>query len=194
MSMSIPQRFITNLETFTWAKDWRALRIIKEKRTNGEYYFASIVRYYGETEDTHDYDIGNTIADIAILGRVQKFVGKRITDVDPDSPTFGKRIYTKAITEMITDEDSKGKLREREVIVEGKTIYDYTLPVNAENTKKMKELQGQIAMNQETKFLYVYGAVPPYSVPPETFWNISVKDYLQSLEPEANKVKIGKKT
>ncbi len=191
--MSIPQKFITNLETFTWEEDWRALRVIKEKRTNGEYYFASVVRFYGQTEDTHDYDIGNSLEDTAILGRIEKFVGKRITDVDPDSPTFGKRIYTKAITEMITEEDGKGKPREREILVEGKTIYEYTLPVNDENTKKMKKLQGQIAMNQETKFLFVYGAVPPFSLPPETFWNTSVEDYLQSLAPEANKVKHGKK-
>ena len=87
--MSIPQRFITNLETFTWGKDWRAKRIMKEKRTNGEYYFATIVRYYGETEDTHDYDISPSYADRAILGRVEKFVGKRQHDIDPDSPTFG---------------------------------------------------------------------------------------------------------
>ena len=60
MSLSIPQRYIIDLENFTWGEDWRAIRIIKEKRTDGEYYFASIVRYYGEKEDTHDYDLGET--------------------------------------------------------------------------------------------------------------------------------------
>ena len=47
MSLSIRERFITDLENFTWSKDWRATRIIKERRVDGEYYFASIVRYYG---------------------------------------------------------------------------------------------------------------------------------------------------
>lgn len=193
MAMSIPQKFITNLDTFTWAKDWRAKRIIKEKRSDGEYYFATIVRYYGELEDTHDYDISANSEDRAILGRVEKFVGKRIHDVDPDSKTFGKRIYTPAVTETIIEEDSKGKPREREILIEGRTLYEYTIPVTEENTKKMKTLQGQIAMNQETKFLFVYGATPPHSIPPETFWNKTVANYLQSLEPEANKVKNGKK-
>ena len=187
MSMSIPQRFITNLETFTWGKDWRAKRIMKEKRTNGEYYFATIVRYYGETEDTHDYDISPSYADRAILGRVEKFVGKRQHDIDPDSPTFGKRIYTKAITETITEEDSNGKPREREILIEGKSIYEYTLPVNEENTKKLKTLQGSISLNQDTKLMYVYGATPPLVVPPETFWKTSVTDYLQQIDPLVNK-------
>ncbi len=193
MSMSIPQRFITNLETFTWGKDWRAVRIIKEKRTNGEYYFGTIIRYYGETEATHDYDISTSFADRAILGRVEKFVGKRTHDTDPESTTFGQRIYTKAITETIIEEDSKGKPREREVLVEGKTIYEYTLPVNEANTKNLKTLVGAIALNQETKFMYVYGASPPHVVPPETFWKVSVADYLQRILPQPTIKENGKK-
>ncbi len=192
MSLSIQQRFITDLEKFEWGNRWRATRIIKEKRTNGEYYFASIVRYYGEKEDTHDYDIGETYKESAWLGRLEKFVGKRIFDTDHDSPTFGKRIYNPAITETISEEDDKGKLTTREVLVEGKTIYEYTLPVNEKNTKKMKELAGAIALNQETIFLFIYGASPPYTVDPDTFWNSSVGDYLQSIQPVRN-TKNGKK-
>ena len=30
MSLTIPQKFITNLDNFTWGDDWRATRIIKE--------------------------------------------------------------------------------------------------------------------------------------------------------------------
>ncbi len=193
MSLSIPQRFITDLDNFTWEQDWRASRIIKEKRTNGEYYFATIIRYYGETEDTHDYDISTSFSDRAILGRAEKFVGKRQHDTDPESPTFGKRIYTEAITETIVEEDSKGKPREREVLVEGKTIYEYTLPVNEENTMKLKTLVGAVALNQETKFLYVYGANPPHVVPPETFWKVSVADYLQRIQPQPTIKEHGKK-
>ena len=76
MSLSIPQKFITDLENFTWSDDWRATRIIKEKRSDGEYFFARIIRFYGEKEDTHDYDIGNTLDETAWLGRSEKFVGK----------------------------------------------------------------------------------------------------------------------
>lgn len=182
MSLKVPQRFITDFENFTWGEDWRAVRIIKEKRTNGEYYFAWIVRYYGEKENTYDYDIANSLEDYAWIGRNEKFVGKRMHDTDPDSKTFGKRIYSEAITEIITEQNRKGQPVEREILIEGKTIYEYTLPVNVENTKKLKTLQGMIALNQETEFLFVYGAKPPHHLPPETFWNTSVADYLQSLE------------
>jgi hypothetical protein len=181
MSLSVPQRFITDLENFSWGEDWRATRIIKEKRSDGEYYFARIVRYYGEKDDTHDYDIAESYLEQAWLGRVEKFVGKRIFDKDSDSTTFGKRIYSEAVTETITEKDLKGKPIEREVLVDGKVIYQYMIPVNAENTKKMKTLQGAIALNQETELLFVYGARPPHSLDPDTFWESTVGDFLKRI-------------
>ena len=190
MSLSIPQRFITNLENFTWGKDWRATRIIKEKRVDGEYYFANIVRYYGEEEDTHGYDIAETYEEMAWLGRVEKFVGKRIHDIDPDSKTFGKRIYSEAITETITEKDSKGRPVEREVLVDGKTVYEYTLKVSKETTEKVKTIAGAIGLNQETQFLFIYGAQPPLVVDPTTFWDVTVSEYLQNINP----IKITKKS
>lgn len=190
MSLQIPQRFITNLENFTWGKDWRATRIIKEKRVDGEYYFANIVRYYGEEENTHDYDIAETYEEMAWLGRVEKFVGKRIHDIDPDSKTFGKRIYSEAITETITEKDSKGRPIEREVLVDGKTVYEYTLKVSKETTEKVKTIAGAIALNQETQFLFIYGAQPPLVVDPDTFWDVTVSEYLQNINP----IKVTKKS
>lgn len=183
MSLSIPDNFITDLNSFTWDKDWRATRIIKEKRTDGDYYFANIVKYYGEKEESSDYDIGDTHAEMAWLGRNEKFVGKRIHDTDHESPTFGKRIYTPARVETIIEENTGGKPISREVLVEGKTIYEYTIKVNADNTKKMRSLAGAIALNQDTKYLFVYGAVPPLIVDAETFWDVSVKGYLDSIKP-----------
>lgn len=182
MSLAIPQTFITDLDSFTWGKDWRAKRIIKEKRTDGDYYFANIVRFYGEKEDTHDYDIAETYVETAWLGRVEKFVGSRKTDLDRDSKTFGKRIYSEAITETVTEKDLKGKPVEREVLIKGKTVYEYLIKVSPEATEKMKTLQGAIALNQETQFLFVYGAQPPHVVEPETFWSMPVSEYLQSIQ------------
>jgi hypothetical protein len=193
MSLSIPQRFITNLEDFTWGKDWRATRIIKEKRVDGEYYFANILRYYGEKEDTHDHDVSETHAESAWLGRNEKFVGKRIHDTDPDSKTFGKRIYSEAITETITEKDSKGRPVEREVLIDGKTIYEYIIPATKENTEKIKTLAGAIALNQETIFLFVYGANPPLIVDPDTFFNVKISDYLNDINPLKKDKKDGKK-
>lgn len=190
MSLSIQDNFVTDLESFTWEKDWRAMRIIKEKRTSGEFYFAHIIRYYGEVENSNDYDIGDTLAESAWLGRNEKFVGKRIFDTDHDSPTFGKRIYAPAITETITEEKN-GKPVKREVLIEGKTIYEYTIPVTKENTEKMKKLAGAIALNQETQFLFIYGANPPLVVDPDTFWSTTVGDYLKQIQP-IKKKEIGK--
>jgi len=193
MSLSIPQRFITDLDSFTWGKDWRATRIIKEKRVGGEFYFANIIRYYGVKEDTQDHDVGETMDEMAWLGRVEKFVGKRIRDLDHDSPTFGQRISTKAITEFVTAKDTKGNPIEREVLVEGKPIYEYTIPVTKENTAKVKELAGAIALNQETQFLFMYGASPPLAVDPDTFWDTSVSQYLNNINPLKRNEKDGKK-
>ena len=60
------------------------------------------------------------MAEYAILGRTERFVGDRVTDTDPDSPTLGKRVYTDAVTEKITEYDKKGKPVEREVLVKGR--------------------------------------------------------------------------
>ncbi len=181
MSLQIQENFVTNLEKFTWEKDWRATRIIKEKRTSGEFYFAQVTRYYGKVENTSDYDIGDTLAETAWVGRIEKFVGKRIWDQDHASPTFGKRIYSPAVTEIITEEKN-GKPVKREVLVEGKTIYEYTIEVTKESTAKFKKLAGAIALNQETQFLMIYGANPPLVVDPDAFWNTSVGDYLKQLQ------------
>lgn len=181
--MSIQQTFVTDLESFKWS-NWRALRIIKEKRVNGEYFFANIMRYYGERADSSDHDIGDTMGETAWLGRIEKFVGKRVRELDHDSPEFGKRISLPAITETIEDTDLSGKTIKREVLVEGKTIYEYTIPVTEANTKKMKSIAGAIGLNQETQFLFIYGASPPLVVDPETFFKTSVSDYLQNLKTQ----------
>lgn len=183
MSLQTQENFITDLESFSWEKDWRAIRIIKEKRTSEEYYFAQIIRYYGEVENTNNYDIGDTLAETAWLGRNEKFVGKRIFDKDHDSFTFGKRIYAPPVTETITVEKN-GKPVTKEVLVDGKTIYEYTIQVTKENTEKMKKLAGSIALNQETQFMFIYGANPPIIVDPETFWTNSVSYYLKQMQKQ----------
>ena len=82
MSLQTQENFITDLESVTWEKDWRATRIIKEKRTSGELYFAHVIRYYGEVENASDYDIGDTHAETAGLGRKEKLCGNIVSDKD----------------------------------------------------------------------------------------------------------------
>ena len=43
MSLQTQENFITELESFTREKDWRATRIIKERRTSAEVYFAQVI-------------------------------------------------------------------------------------------------------------------------------------------------------
>jgi len=145
VSLVIPVNYITDLKEFTWEKDWRATRIIKEKRVSGDYYFAHLIRYYGEKENTDDYDIGETIAETAWLGRIEKFVGKRTWRTDPNDQTRRKRMYNEPVTEDIDVEDSEGKISKRKVLRKGKTIYEYTLPVTKDNTEKLKKLAGSTA-------------------------------------------------
>ena len=68
------------------------------------------------------------------------------------------------------------------VLVEGKTIYQYSLPVNAENIKKLKTLVGAVELNRETQFLFVYGINTPYSVTADTFWSVSVGEYFDQAQ------------
>lgn len=182
MSLLIPQTFYKDTTSFD-IKKWRATQIIKERRVDGEFYFAQIVRYYGNMEDSQDYDVGDTMREMAWIGRIEKFIGKRVRDLDHDSPTFGQRINTKAKTETIHETDRNGKQVTREALIEGKTIYEYTIPVTKENTLQIKQLAGAVSLNKETEFLFIYGAAPPHVVDPDTFWNTTVTDYLNNINP-----------
>lgn len=176
MSFQIEQRYITDFDDFVW-EDWRALVLTKEQRKNKDYYFASIVRYYGNEEGSFDYDIGNKSSEFAYIGRKEVFVGERGPDKDPNSKTFGQRITFPAETEEQTYLDH-GKEKTRTVLVKGKKIYEFTLAVNDKNTEKIKKLIGPLTVNKQTSFQVLAGTQRPVSVPEDVFFTKTVQQVM----------------
>lgn len=185
MSLKIYQNFVTDIESFDWEKH-RAIVMYKEKRANGEFYFAIVTKYYG-TPDDDDYDISKRFFDQTTIGRMEKFVGDRGFDGNGESDTFGQRVYNDAITETVIETDHRGKKVEREVLIKGRVIYKYNLPVNKENTEKLKKLEGPVDLDKNTKFIFISGSHKVLSVDSETFWKTSISDYLQNVRNDKNK-------
>ncbi len=179
-SLRIKQKFVDDLKNFEWEK-YKAVVLSKEKRNDGDYYFALIVRHYGTIEDsTKSFDIGDRSEDFVWLGRVEKWIGKRVPDTDPDSQTFGQRIYQEPIIEEIERTDSKGKKVKEKVIVEGRAIYEYPLKVNEKNTINIKKLVGLLDINKYTSFQIIYGTGNPITVDEGTFFSQSSDEIYKS--------------
>lgn len=179
-SLRIKEKFVEDFKNFEWDK-YKAVVLSKEKRNDGDYYFALIVRHYGTIEDgTKSFDIGDRSEDFVWLGRTEKWVGHRVPDTDPDSPTFGKRIYQEPIIEEIERPDSKGKMRKEKIVVEGRAIYEYSLKVNEKNTVNIKKLVGLLDINKYTSFQIIYGTGNPIAVDEDTFFSKTIDEIYQS--------------
>ena len=179
-SLLIKQKFVDNLKDFDWEK-YKAVVLSKEKRNDGDYYFALIVRHYGTIEGgSKSYDIGDRSEDFMWLGRIEKWIGKRVPDTDPDSPTFGQRIYQEPIIEEIERTDSKGKKIIEKVVLEGRPIYEYPLKVNEKNTTNIKKLVGLLDINQYTSFQIIYGTGNPIAVDEDTFFSQTTDEIYKS--------------
>lgn len=179
-SLRIKQKFVTDFKEFEWDK-YKAVVLSKEKRNDGDYYFGLIVRHYGEIEDgVKSYDIGDRSEDFMWIGRVEKFIGSRVPDIDPDSPTFGQRIYKEPIIEEIERTDSKGKKIKEKIVIEGRAVYEYPLKVNEKNTTNIKKLVGLLDINKPTSFQIIYGTGNPIAVDEETFFSKTTDEIYQS--------------
>jgi len=179
-SLRIKQKFVTDFKEFEWDK-YKAAVLSKEKRNDGDYYFGLIVRHYGEIDDgIKSYDIGDRAEDFMWIGRVEKFIGSRVPDTDPDSPTFGQRIYKAPIIEEIERTDSKGKKIKEKIVIEGRPIYEYPLKVNEKNTTNIKKLIGLLDINKPTSFQIIYGTGNPIAVDEETFFSKTTDEIYQS--------------
>lgn len=179
-SLRINQKFVTNFKDFEWDK-YKAAVLSKEKRNDGDYYFGLIVRHYGEIDDgAKSFDIGDRSEDFMWLGRTEKFIGKRVPDTDPDSPTFGKRIYQEPIIEEIERPNSKGKMVKEKIVVQGRPMYEYPLRVNEKNTANIKKLVGLLDINKYTSFQIIYGTGNPITVDEETFFSKTTDEIYQS--------------
>ena len=199
MSLQIEQTEISDFKDFVWGDKWRALIISKEQRMDKDYYFARIVRFYGKEHSTFEYDVGNSSKEFAWIGRKTKFVGLTGPDKDPESKTFGQRISHPAETEQITVIDANGNDKKKTVLKKGRVIYDFTLPVNEENTKNIKTLIGPLTVNKSTTFQVVSGNEPPVGVTQEVFFKSTVQQIMahhlhqKSTNQESKEKKINEK-
>lgn len=176
MSFAIQQKYIEDMNNFEWAS-WRAISITKEQRKDKDYYFAQIVKYYGNDIGSFDYDVGTTSSEFAYIGRKEEYVGSRGPDKDPESKTFGKRITFPAETREDTYLDH-GVEKVRTVLVKGKKIYMFTLPVNDENTENIKKLIGPISATKQTTFKMLAGTQNPINVTQKIFFESTVDEIM----------------
>jgi len=113
--------------------------------------------------------------DFAWLGRNVKAIGKRTFSKDPETP--GKRIYEEAEWEDRENQATKEKYK---ILLKGKRVWDYIIPVNEENTKLMKSLVGDIGLNQITTFQMLKGTTYPISVDEDTFFKTPVDEVMKN--------------
>ena len=73
---------VTDLKSFKWGEEWRAERIWRELRADGEYLFASLRKNYGIIEKTSAIDLGVKKEDYWWIGRTEKRVGERGPDTN----------------------------------------------------------------------------------------------------------------
>ena len=177
MSLKIDQNYIEDLSDFKW-EDWRGISITKEQRKNKDYYFATIIKYYGNQEDSFDYDIGNRSDEIAYIGRKEVYVGERGPDTNPKSKTFGQRITFPAETEEVEYVD-RGETKIRTVLIKGRIIFEFTLLVNEKNTANIKKLIGPLAVNKQTSFNVISGTQPPIGVTESIFFDSTVEQVME---------------
>jgi hypothetical protein len=134
-------------------KKWRAVRMWKELRDNGEFFFALLVRYYGPN------DYGNKRKDFVHIGREIVWSYGKETDTDPDSPTFGKRveIQPQLVTERIFNEKTK-EWDEVKVPVNATKSYKYEHKTSDKKITEMyKGLCGTVPRSGYTTFTFISG-------------------------------------
>jgi len=156
--LHIKSNFVEDLKSFKWGKEWRAERIWREKRGDGEYFFASLRKDYGIIHNTHAIDLGNKKEDYFWIGRIEKRVGERGPDTDPHSATFGKRVY-KEPTTMVSEEFNEVTQKWENIeYKDGKLVYEYVCPANAENIEKFQTLVGNLDNGRSTQLIFLFGS------------------------------------
>lgn len=184
MSLQIEENIIEDLENFKWEK-WRAVTLNKEKRKDGDFYFGTLVRNYSEKDSLYDYDIGQTRAEYCKIGRIVEFVGNRILDLEPDSPTFNKRVFTKPETEVVTyldrgEEKKKTVLVVRKGVAQGKKIWGFNIPDTKDNVEKLEGLVGPLDMTKRTNLTIIKGNQYPISADEKSFFTKSVDEMFEA--------------
>ena len=193
MSMKVQEKFIGIFENVDDWNIWRATTLSKEKRLKGDYYFAHIVRNFGENDEADSYDIGDRSKDFAWLGRVEKYVGKRAYQNDPDLPNYSKRVYQEAVTEEVEIIGRDGKKKMVTDLIKGRLIYEFKIHVNDKNTNLVKKLVGLVGLNQRTNFQVISGNGRPIETDEKTFFSKSVDEITHAHMEEFKQIAKRKK-
>jgi len=135
---------------FDWGKGWRALRIWRELKDDGEFFYAFLVRRYG------DNDYGNKREDELWIGREIVYSKGKKFQTDPKKPKFGERVPDQAdeVLEEIWNPD-KGRYESVTTQV-GQKTYKYLHKAGDKDiAKKYETLIGTI-FNTTTRLYFVY--------------------------------------
>lgn len=146
-----------DVDDFKW-NEWRAVRIWRESRTDGDYLFAFALRNYGVIEETHALDLGNKKEDEITIGRSPKIVGERGWEQDPKKKGFGSRVYKEPETEVeeVFNEDT-GKW-EQQSYQHGKTIWEYYCKATPKMIANFEKMVGPLESGRTTQFIFSFGS------------------------------------
>ena len=161
---------------FGWGKKWKAMRIWKELRDDGEYIYAFIIRHYGPN------DFGNKKEDERWIGRKIKWIRGKKWQNDPTLPHYGERVEDEAETIVEEEWDEKKKTYVKvETPVNAKKTYEYIHKADdKEMIKNYQSLVGRTTMGT-TQFHFVFGD-QVRKVKPKDFWAQTVEDFVNKFE------------
>lgn len=155
MPLQIEEAISPMPEDFKWGEEWRALRIWKELRDDGEFLYAFLIKMYGPN------DYGNKKEDELYIGREIHYIKGKKFQLDHKKKDFGKRVEDEAdeIVESQWDYD-KGKYVEVRTPVNAKKTYKYLHnSTDKELIKKYQSLIGPTSVgNTKLYFVYNYGS------------------------------------
>lgn len=183
--LQIEENAVPLPDNFQWGKEWRAVRIWKELRDDGDFIYAFCIRYYGPN------DYGRKKADEIWIGREIKYISERDWDNNPKSKTYGQRVAKDAetVTEEIWDE-KLGKYVPVETAINAIKEYDYKHKANDPDlVAQYKTLVGRLPAGRKTQLLFVYdsGGRTVNIDNPDDFWNHTVSE-LMAIESKKDSI------
>lgn len=156
--LQIDTNYVTDFDKFQWGKEFRAERIWRELRSDGEYLFASMRRNYGNIDEVGAIDLGTKKEDYWWIGREEDRVGERVFDTNPRSDTFGQRKYEEPPTIVEEQFNEETQKWEKVSYKDGRLIYKYRCPATDDFLKKFQSLVGNLDNGKTTQLIFIFGS------------------------------------
>lgn len=177
MPLQINENILEEIpEDFGWGKKWKALRIWKELRDDGEFLYAFIIRHYGPN------DFGTKKEDERWIGRKIKWIHGRKWQNNPSAPHYGERVDDEA--EMVTEEEWDEKThtyKKVETPVNARKTYEYIHRADdSDMIKNYKTLIGRTTQGT-TQFHFVFSD-QVRKMKSEEFWGTTVTQFVKKFE------------